>query len=75
MRAPQASVHDVPKYQPLAIVGLSFRFPGGATNSEKFWTMMEEKRCAMTEIPKDRLAVDAFYNKQRERPDTVWKNA
>lgn len=33
--------------------------------------MLEEKRCAMTEIPRDRMNIDSFYSAAEERVDTV----
>lgn len=56
---------------PVAIVGLSFKFPEEATSSDAFWQMMKERRCAMTEWPKDRLNIDAFYHPDSGRRDTV----
>ncbi|EDN96866.1 hypothetical protein SS1G_01792 [Sclerotinia sclerotiorum 1980 UF-70] len=56
--------------EPLAIVGLSFEFPEDATSPKAFWKMMAEKRNAMTEIPKDRVNIDAFYHPDKARVDT-----
>ncbi|KAJ8071243.1 hypothetical protein OCU04_001578 [Sclerotinia nivalis] len=57
--------------EPLAIVGLSFKFPEDATSPKAFWKMMAEKRNTMTEIPKDRMNIDAFYHPDKARVDTV----
>ena len=59
------------KLEPLAVVGFSLQFPQEATTPEAFWKMLTEKRCAMTEWPKDRLNIDAFYHPDSSRPDTV----
>lgn len=53
--------------EPIAIVGLSLKFPQNASNPEAFWKMMEEKRCAMTEWPIDRLNIDAFYDPEKNK--------
>ena len=76
-----ASAHEVPKLwhsspadgalEPLAIVGFSLKFPQEATSQEAFWSMLMEKRCAMTEWPSDRLNVEAFYHADKTRNDTV----
>jgi len=29
----------------IAVIGLSCRFPGGATNPAKFWDLLAEKKC------------------------------
>ncbi|KAF2637935.1 ketoacyl-synt-domain-containing protein [Massarina eburnea CBS 473.64] len=62
---------DTNEYEPLAIVGLAFRFPGDADTPEGFWKMMEQRRCAMTEIPSERINIDAFYHDDNSRVDTL----
>lgn len=57
--------------EPLAIVGISFRFPQDATSTESFWKMLEERRSAMTEIPAERMNINSFYHAAEERVDTV----
>lgn len=51
--------------EPIAIVGLAFKYPQDATSSAAFWKMLLEKRSTMTECPKDRLNVDGFYHPSR----------
>lgn len=65
------AVDDGNSVEPIAIVGLSLKFPQDATSSEAFWNMILEKRCAMTEIPSDRMNVDAFQGTDPSRNDTV----
>jgi hypothetical protein len=59
------------RHQPLAVIGLSLRFPQDATSAEAFWKMLVEGRCAMTDYPKDRMNIDAFYHPDTSRTDTV----
>lgn len=59
------------RLEPIAVVGLSLRFPQEATSPNAFWDMMVEKRCAMTEWPKERLNLEAFYHPDTNRLDTV----
>lgn len=51
--------------EPIAVCGLSLRFPQDASSEKGFWAMLLEKRNAMTEYPPDRLNVDAFYHPTR----------
>lgn len=62
---------DEEPFEPIAIVGFSLKFPQEATSPEAFWKMLVEKRCSMTEWPKERLNLDAFYHPDSNRPDTV----
>jgi acyl transferase domain-containing protein len=56
---------------PLAIVGMACRFAGGATNPEKLWEMMVEKRSGWSEIPSTRFKQAGLYHPNGERSGTV----
>lgn len=47
---------------PIAVVGMSCRFPGGANDPEKLWQMLSEGRSAWSDVPSDRYNAEAFYN-------------
>lgn len=57
--------------EPIAVVGFSFKFPREATTPEAFWQMLCDRRCSMTDWPKDRVNVDSFYHPDSKRHDTV----
>lgn len=59
------------KLDPVAIIGISAKFPQDATSAEAFWQMLGEGRSAMTEVPGDRFNIDAFYHPDADRSDTV----
>lgn len=46
----------------LAIVGMSCRLPGGATNTEKFWELLEKGLDVSQRIPADRFDIDTHYD-------------
>jgi len=48
--------------EPVAIVGSSCRFPGGATSPSKLWELLEKPRDVLQEIPASRFSTEAFYN-------------
>ncbi|CAI6100676.1 unnamed protein product [Clonostachys chloroleuca] len=52
--------------EPLAIVGLAFKFPGDATSPEGFWKVLNEKQCLTTEMPSSRINIDSFYDTHNE---------
>ncbi len=37
--------------EPIAIIGMACRFPGGADDPEQFWTLLEQGRDAVTRVP------------------------
>ena len=55
----------------VAVIGFSLKFPQEATTAESFWKLLDEGRSAMTEFPKDRLNIDAFYHPDSSRRGTV----
>lgn len=54
--------------EPLAVVGLGCRFPGGANSPEAFWRLLAEGRDAIREVPPDRWDVDAYYDPDPDAP-------
>ena len=56
---------------PIAIIGMSCRFPGGASDIDKLWRLVSEGRSAWSKIPESRFNVDAFYHANPDRTDTV----
>lgn len=55
---------------PLAIIGMSFRFPQDAVDAASFWDMLLEKRCASTEVPPGRFNIAAHYHPDKEQLET-----
>lgn len=58
--------------EPLAIVGMGCRFPGGVETPEGFWTLMAEGRDGIVEIPSDRLDLQKFYDSRPEAPGKIY---
>jgi acyl transferase domain-containing protein/aryl carrier-like protein len=48
--------------EPVAVIGLGCRFPGGADSPERFWQLLVEGRDAIREVPPDRWDVDEVYD-------------
>ena len=48
--------------EPLAIVGIGCRFPGGVKHPESFWQLLSEGRSGIIEVPEDRWDKDKFYH-------------
>ncbi|PYH68553.1 type I polyketide synthase [Aspergillus vadensis CBS 113365] len=56
---------------PLAVVGMSLKFPENATSPEAFWEMLVEGRCVSTEFPSTRMNIDAHHDAERSRLHSV----
>lgn len=53
--------------QPIAIVGLACRFPG-ARDKDAYWRLLKDGVDAITEVPRERWDVDAYYDPDPEVP-------
>ena len=54
--------------EPIAIVGMGMRFPGGVHDAEGFAELLWSARDAVTEIPPQRWLVDALYAEDPDQP-------
>jgi acyl transferase domain-containing protein/thioesterase domain-containing protein/NADP-dependent 3-hydroxy acid dehydrogenase YdfG/acyl carrier protein len=56
-----------PAAEPIAIIGMSCRFPG-APDLHAYWRLIDEGRSAASEVPADRWNADAFFDATGETP-------
>ncbi|AEI67803.1 type I polyketide synthase [Corallococcus macrosporus] len=56
--------------EPIAVIGMGCRFPGGANDPNTYWELLRGGVDAVTTVPADRWDVDAYY---AEDPDAGWK--
>lgn len=56
---------------PIVVTGFAARLPQDADSSPGFWNLICQGRNASTNIPEDRVKMNAFYHPNPERPDTV----
>ncbi len=77
LRAMRAELdeHERRCSEPLALVGIGCRFPGGADTPESFWELLRDGVDAITKIPSDRWDRDAYFDPSVETPgkmSTLW---
>ena len=56
------------KKEPIAIIGIGCRFPGGANDLESFWRLLRRGGDAIVEVPPDRWNANAFYSPAQQTP-------
>lgn len=64
----QLAEAEAARREPIAIIGMGFRFPGGARDAESFATLLYSGTDAVTEIPADRWPLDALYAADPDAP-------
>ena len=58
--------------EPIAIVGLGCRYPGGADTPEAFWRVLRDGVNTVREVPRDRWDIDAYYDPDPDKPGTMY---
>jgi acyl transferase domain-containing protein len=54
--------------EPIAVIGIGCRFPGGASDSETFWDLLRSGRDAISIVPADRWDADAYFDPDPDQP-------
>lgn len=58
------------KREPVAIIGMGCRFPGGANDPASYWRLLASGTDAISEVPRSRWDVDTYYDAD---PDAAGK--
>ncbi|HEX8782871.1 MAG TPA: type I polyketide synthase, partial [Steroidobacteraceae bacterium] len=54
--------------EPIAIVGIGCRYPGGIVDVETLWRVLDEGIDAVAEVPRERWDIDALYDPDPATP-------
>jgi acyl transferase domain-containing protein/surfactin synthase thioesterase subunit len=61
--------------EPIAVIGIGCRLPGGANDPESFWRLLRDGVDAIGDMPDDRWDVEAYFDPDPEAPgkmNTRW---
>ncbi len=61
--------------EPVAVVGMACRFPGGADTPERFWELLVDGRDAVAEVPADRWPAELFRATDPHAPGKAYTAA
>ena len=57
--------------EPIAVVGIGCRLPGGVGNAEEYLTLLDEGASGVIKVPADRWDADAYYSADHTVPGTI----
>jgi len=63
-------MHSTP--EPIAIIGMSCRFSGGATSPAKLWELIASRKDGWSPIPPERFDGSAFYHPDQHKYGNVF---
>ncbi len=58
--------------EPIAIIGMGCRFPGGVESPEDFWQLLRTGKDAIREVPPNRWDLETFYNPDPDAPGKMY---
>ena len=56
---------DAKANEPIAIIGMGCRFPGGVNSPEQLWQLLSQGEHGIVDVPDDRWDMDQLYSDQR----------
>lgn len=59
-------------HEPVAIIGMGCRFPGGASSPKAFWDLLLNGIDAIIDVPTDRWDIRRFYDPNPDRPGKTY---
>ncbi|MDA1015643.1 MAG: beta-ketoacyl synthase N-terminal-like domain-containing protein [Planctomycetota bacterium] len=63
--------NSVARFEPIAIVGMGCRLPGGIESPADFWRLLKDGRQTVSRVPPDRWRVEDFFNADRNQPSSM----
>ena len=58
--------------EPLAIIGIGCRVPGGVTDAEDYWELLENGRHAVRKVPAERWDSDKYFDPDPKAPGKIY---
>ncbi|MEK8019991.1 MAG: type I polyketide synthase, partial [Candidatus Parabeggiatoa sp.] len=74
---PASAIEATPlgRPEPIAIIGMGCRFPGGVHTPESFWDLPIQGVDTVTEIPNSRWNLEAYYDPNPNKPGKMYVRA
>jgi acyl transferase domain-containing protein/SAM-dependent methyltransferase/acyl carrier protein len=69
------AAYEAEREEPIAIVGMACRLPGGIDDAESFWALLHEGRSAVGTVPAERWDNDAIFAADPDAPGKTYTAA
>ena len=57
--------------EPIAVIGMACRFPGGVDNPDEYWELLKQGRSGIVRVPLQRWDADQYYTDDHTVPGTI----
>ncbi|MGB3183662.1 MAG: SDR family NAD(P)-dependent oxidoreductase, partial [Cyclobacteriaceae bacterium] len=71
---PGNSLNDAALNEPIAIIGMGCRFPGGVADMASFWNLLSEGNEAIGKVPDNRWDDEVFFSDDPSAPGKMYIN-
>ncbi len=63
--------YEAQSKEPIAIIGMSCRFPGGVDSPEAFWQLFSDGVDVISEVPSNRWDINHYYDSDPDAPGKI----
>ena len=57
--------------EPIAVIGMGCRLPGGVSNPDEYWQLLQDGRSGIVRVPAERWDAEAYYSDDHTVPGTI----
>ena len=68
----QQPLKRISNNEPIAVIGMSCRFPGGVDSPEQFWELLKAEKSGIGRIKKDRWDINQWYDADPDAPGKMY---
>ncbi len=74
MQKMRARIEDLEsrEREPIAVVGMGCRLPGGVESPDDYWKLLEDGVDAIREVPEDRYDLDDYFDPDQNAPGRIY---